>query len=266
MASRAQQKEEARQRRLAEERARAEQAARQRRMFTIAGIVLAAVIVAGVAIAISTIGGKTKTGPPPTSAAGRQQVPIVGALLNGIPQSGNRLGSPSAKVTVTEFGDLECPVCRSFALGAENKLISQDVRAGKVQLIYRSLCTATCNGPNASWFNAQQAAAEAAGLQGKEWYYVELFYHEQGDETTAYVNDSFLNEIAAQVPGLNYASWLSARSSQTLINQVTTDQQNAAGHGFNSTPAMLFQGPKGTTSITGDVDYSTLEHAIKTVS
>lgn len=234
-------------------------------MFSIIGVVLVAVIVAGVAVVISTQ-GKAKSGPPPTSSAGRQQVSIVGSLLNGIPEAGNRLGSPAAQVSVTEFGDLECPICRDFALSAENQLIQNDVRAGKVQLIYRSLCTATCNGPNSSWFNAQQAAAEAAGLQGREWYYAELFYHEQGDETTAYVNNTFLNEIGAQVPGLDYAAWLSQRQSSALTSQVTADQQTAASKGFDSTPTLLFQGPKGTTSITGDVDYGTLEQAIKQVA
>lgn len=264
MASRAQQKEEARQRRIAEERAAAERARRQRRLQMIIGTVLIAVILAVVAIVVSTNGGKTNTVSPTGPGAVKAQQ-TVNALLSGIPQAGNRLGSPTAKVTVTEYGDLECPVCKDFALSAENQLISNDVRAGKVQLVYKSLCTATCNGPNQTWFGPQQAAAIAAGLQGLEWYYVEIFYHEQQNETTAYVNDSFLNAMAKQVRGLNYAKWSSDRQSSTLTAQVTADGQQANSQGFQSTPTLVITGPKGTKQEVGAVGYSTIESDVTSV-
>jgi protein-disulfide isomerase len=267
MASRAQQKEEARQRRLAEEQARTARASRQRRLQMLLGVIVAAVVVAVVAVVISTQGGTAKSGPSPQSPAAKAQAAAVDTLLAGIPQSGNRLGSPSAKVTVTEFGDLECPICRDFALSAENQLIQNDVRSGKVALVYKSLCTATCNGPNASLFPAQQAAAIAAGQQNKQWYYIELFYHEQGTEDTSYVNDSYLNGLADQVPGLNFATWSSARTQSALSAQVTADEQQAASQGYNSTPTLVVSGPKGPASpIVGDTDYNTLEQAIKSVS
>jgi protein-disulfide isomerase len=266
MASRAQQKEEARQRRLAEEQARAAQARRQRRTMTLIGIVLIAVIVVGVAIAVFSNGG-SGSGPNPTSAAGKQQASVVRTLLNGIPQSGNTLGSSAAKVTVTEYGDLECPICRDFDLGALQQLITSDVRAGKVNVAYRSLCTATCNGPNQAVFPTQQAAAIAAGQQGHEWDYIELFYHQQGSETSSYVNDSFLNALGHEISGLNFSLWSSARSQNALAIQVTADQQAAAGAGYNSTPTIVVKGPKGQAPvIVGSVDYSKLESAIKSVS
>jgi protein-disulfide isomerase len=265
MASRAQQKEEARQRRLAEEQARVAQAQRQRRRMTLIGIVLIAVIVVGVAVAVPS--GGNGSGPTVASAAGKQQASTVNTLLSGIPQSGNTLGSKSAKVTVTEFGDLECPICRDFDLGALQQLIAKDVRAGTVNVAYRSLCTATCNGPNQAVFPTQQAAAIAAGQQGREWNYVELFYHLQQSETTSYVNDGYLNSLAKAIPGLNFSQWLSARSQNALAAQVTADQQAAAGAGYNSTPTIVIKGPKGQAApIVGNTDYATLESKIKSVS
>ena len=66
----------------------------------------------------------------------------------------------------------------------------------------------------------------AAGLQNKMWYYVELFYHEQGREYTNYVNESYLDGLAHQVPGLNFAEWMAARSQQkTRPKEVTSDKQ-----------------------------------------
>jgi protein-disulfide isomerase len=207
------------------------------------------------------------SGPDPTSAAGKKQANVVSGLLNGIPQSGNTLGSSAAKVTVTEYGDLECPICRDFDLGALQQLITKDVRSGAVNVAYRSLCTATCNGPNQAVFPTQQAAAIAAGQQGHEWDYIELFYHQQGTEGTTYVNDSYLNALAKEIAALNFSQWLSARSQNALAAQVTADEQAAAGAGYNSTPTIVVKGPKGqAAAIVGNTDYATLESKIKSVS
>jgi len=265
MASRTKQKEEARARRLAEEQARSERERRARRLQMLGGVVIAAVVVVAVAIAISASGGGGA--PPPNSPSARAAASAVTGLLTGVPQSGTTLGSPSAKVTVTEYGDLECPICRDFALGAENNLISGDVRSGKVKLVYRSLETATGNGPDPSVFGTQQAAAYAAGLQQHAWDYILLFYHEQGSEGTSYVTPSYLQGLAKQIPGLGYATWATDRTSPTLLAQVTADQQAAASKGFNSTPTIVVQGPKGQAQpIIGNTDYGTLESAIKSVS
>ena len=146
-------------------------------------------------------------------------------------------------------------------------MIANDVRAGKVNVAYRSLCTATCNGPNQAVFPTQQAAAIAAGQQGREWDYIELFYHQQGSETSTYVNDSYLNGLAHEISGLNFSQWSSARSQNALAAQVTADQQAAAGAGYNSTPTMVVKGPKGQAqAIVGNTTYSALQSAIKSVS
>ena len=265
MASRAQQKEEARQRRLAEEQARAAQAQRQRRNMTLVGIVLIAVIVVGVAIVALSSGG-TKAGSAPGTKGASAEAAKVASLLAGIPQSGLTLGRSSAKVSVTEYGDLECPICRDFALGAGQQLIAKDVRSGTVTLSYKSLCTATCNGPNQAVFPTQQAAAIAAGQQNFGWNYIELFYHQQGSEGTTYVTDSYLNGLAKEISGLNYNTWSSARAQNSLAAQVTADQQAAQSAGYNSTPTIVVKGPKGQAqAIVGNVSYSSLESAIKSV-
>jgi|SRR5579884_428330 len=264
MASRTKQKEEARARRLAEEQARQERERRARRLQTLGGVVIIAVLIVGILIAISSSGGSSS--PLVTGASARQTADTITSELAGIPQSGNTLGSPSAKVTVTEFGDLECPVCKSFALNAENSLIKNEVRTGTVRLVYRSLETATGNSPDPSVFGPQQAAGIAAGLQNHEWDYVLLFYHLQGDEGTGYVTDAYLNGLAKLIPGLNYGKWLSDRSSSALSAQVNADEQAAASKGYNSTPTILVSGPKGQAQpIVGDTDYGTLQSTIKSV-
>jgi len=267
MASRKEQKEAARQRRLAEEKARAERARRDRRLRMTGGVVLGAVIIVVAAIAISSKGGGNATAPKPTSAAAKQSAATVNKLLAGIPQDGTTLGSPSAKVTVTEYGDLVCPICKDFALSSENQLITNDVRSGKVKIVYRALETASQTANNAM-FVPSQVAARAAGEQKLGWNYIELFYHEQGDETTSYVTDSYLNGLAGQIPGLSYSQWTSDRQSSTLVSQVSADETSAQAAGYNSTPTIVITGPKSQAQpIVGDpTSYAQLESAITSVT
>ena len=61
--------------------------------------------------------------------------------------------------------------------------------------------------------------------------------------------------------------WSSERNSQTLINQVNQDQQQAAARGFRYTPTIVVQGAKGEAApIVGNTDYATLAAKIRSVS
>jgi protein-disulfide isomerase len=270
MASRKDQKEAARQRRLAEEQARAERARRDRRLRMLGGTVVAAIVVVVAAVVISSSGGGSQV-VKPNSPAAKQAQKSVNTLLAGIPQQGNTLGSSSAKVTVTEYGDLVCPICKEFALGAENQLIANEVRKGNVKLVYKALETASGQA-NGAMFVPGQAAALAAGNQKKAWNYIELFYHEQGDETNSYVTNNYLGGLAAQIPGLKVNQWSSDRQSPTLASQVNKAESDgeaaAAGAGQQvSTPMIVVAGPKSQTQpIVGSASYGQLQAAIKSVS
>lgn len=169
---------------------------------------------------------------------------------------------------MTEFGDLECSVCRGFALGTERQLISHGVRSGHVKLVYRSFCTATCTGPlGEAGFADQQAAAYAAGKQDLAWYYIDLFYEEQGSEGTSYVTARYLDGLARQIPGLDYQTWRSDSARKQLRQAVAADERAAARQRFDSTPTIVVQGPRGTARpMAGEVSYPMLRAAIKSVS
>jgi protein-disulfide isomerase len=267
MASRKEQKEAARQRRLAEEQARQERAARERRLRMLAGMVLAAAAVIAAAIAISSSSGGA-TGLQKGAAKNATDT-AVQSFLAGIPQSGNVLGNPNAPVTMTYYGDLECPVCQAFTLGNSGggwpQFVSNEVRKGKVKVVYRAYETAT---RDPSVFKNQQVAALAAGKQNKFWNYIELFYHEQGAEDTGYVTDSYLSGLASQIPGLNISQWQAARNDSSLGQQVTADVNSAVALGVNGTPTMLAKGPKGQSPLCcGSIPtYSQLQQLVRQVS
>jgi protein-disulfide isomerase len=266
MASRKEQKEQARARRLAEEQARAERARRDRRLRTIGGVVLGAIVVIAVAIAVSSGGGSSSaTGLQKGTPANKTATSVQG-LLAGIPQSGAQLGSSKAPVTMTYYGDLQCPICQDFTLhGGFSQLLAKDVRAGKVKVVYRAFQTAT---RDPTTFKNQQVAALAAGQQQKFWNYTELFYHEQGAEGTSYANDTYLTGLAKQIPGLSLSKWQTDRSSSSLANQIATDEQTGNSIGVSGTPTLVFQGPTGKTASpqSSVPSYSDLQQSMKQVS
>jgi len=266
MASRTKQKEEARARRLAEEQARAARLRRQQRLRTIGGTVLAAIIIVVVLVLINSGGGKK--GGLQTGTQANATTASVNQLLTGIPQSGATLGNPKAPVTMTYYGDYQCPVCKDFTLsGGFPQLVGNDVRSGKVKVVYASYCTATCSGPDPNVFNTQQVAGLAAGKQKKFWNYTDLFYHEQGQENTTYVSEKYLQGLAKQIPGLNLTKWQTDRNDPSLSSQVGSDQSTAKAVGVSGTPTLVFKGPKGQAVPNSAVPtYVQLQQAITQVS
>jgi protein-disulfide isomerase len=200
-------------------------------------IVAAIIVVILIASGCSSNGGVPK--PKVTHANGTGAE--VASLLAGIPQRGNTLGDPTAPVTLEYFGDLECPFCREFTLGEIPSLIHSYVLSGKLKIEYRSMETAT---RDPETFGIQQVAALAAGKQGKMWNFIELFYHEQGKEDSGYVTESYLQDLASQVPGLNLIAWTAARSDAELANTITSDAQAANGAGLTRTPSFLIANPR----------------------
>jgi protein-disulfide isomerase len=233
--TRKQRREQARSQRRELEQAEAASAVRRARLRQL-GIVVGIVVAIIVVILIATGGGSKKSAPRPTSQTAKAIQAEITTLLAGIPQSGNTLGDPKAPVTLVYFGDLQCPICREFTLGAQPSLTQNYVRGGKLKIEYRSLETAT---KEPQTFKTQQVAALAAGKQNKMWQYIELFYHEQGEESSGYVTESYLQGLAQQVPGLNLPSWTAARNDAQLTNMLVNDAEAAANAGFRGTPSFL---------------------------
>jgi protein-disulfide isomerase len=232
--TRKQRREQARAQRKELEEAEAASAKRRTRL-TQLGIVVGIVAVI-IAVILLATGGGSKTGIPKSKNEVNTTVAQVTAALHGIPQSGNTLGNPNAPVTLKYFGDLQCPVCKAFTLGALPPLIQSYVRSGKLKIEYHSMETAT---REPAVFNTQQVAALAAGKQNLAWHYIELFYHEQGEENSGYVTESYLQNLAQQVPGLNLTKWASDRNDPELSKQVVSDTQAASNEGFTGTPSFL---------------------------
>lgn len=159
----------------------------------------------------------------------------VAGLLDGIPQRGAVLGSPSAPVTVWVYADLECPTVKLFVENYLPPIVETWVRNGDLRLDYRSLKTDTLD---EEVFFKQETAALAAGRQDRMWDYLLTFVRQQGEVRTDYATNEFLGEIASQIPGLELAKWNSDRYDALLSKQVALGVHSGLTNGLRSTPSL----------------------------
>jgi protein-disulfide isomerase len=224
MASRAEQKQQARAARLAHEAEAAKAARRRRNLMQLGIVVIAAAVLIGVIVVShgkSSSSGAGKLGP---------QSAQVAAMFRGIPQHGTQLGNPNAPFTLVEFADLQCPVCREYTLDVQPSVIRDYVRTGKIKV---DLKLRTFIGPD-SVTAAKLAAATAQ--QSRIWPFADMWYHQQGEENSGYVTPEFLKKIANATPGLNASKALAASDSAAAAQLINSDEQLANTLQSNGTP------------------------------
>jgi protein-disulfide isomerase len=235
-------REQRRAEREAAEAAERARATRRRRLGLLGGAVALAAILVTVAAIVSSGGAKTP-----------EVKPVESSLLAGIPETDGVLGDPKAPVTVTEFVDLQCPICAEASKTTLPTLINDYVRTGKVKLEARTLHFL---GPDST--RAARAAA-AAQEQGRLWPFIEAFYAAQGPENSGYVSDDFLRDVA-KAAGLDADKVVDGGSDQGMAKA----NAEAAKLGVNSTPTFAVTKDGKTTVIgSGVLDAAALKAALR---
>ncbi|HEV2979860.1 MAG TPA: thioredoxin domain-containing protein [Solirubrobacteraceae bacterium] len=197
------------------------------RLYRLGALVVTAVAVTAVLVAVLTSGSTSELTPGKTVPGQAQTL----SLLAGIPQSGVSLGSPSAPVTLVEFGDLQCPACAQFATDTLPTVIARDVRSGKVLLQFRAL--------GFIGSDSRRAAAMALALaqQNRLWQFVELAYHNQEAENSGYVTEKYLRALATAIPGADVPRALAARTSPAVSAQLAQASAQARAARIQATPS-----------------------------
>jgi protein-disulfide isomerase len=196
------------------------------------GSAAAFLAIVAVAVLIVVSGSQTSGGDTNLEDTG-----LVAGQLKGIPQNGMVLGRPQAKVTLTEFGDLQCTGCKSASERILPDVIDSKVRSGVAKIEFRNYTIISEESIPAG------AAAIAAGEQGRGWSFVELFYRNQGAEASGYVTDAFLTEIARGAGVRDIARWNEARESAQALAEVKRTTGEAQRLGFTGTPSFVVEGP-----------------------
>ncbi|HXF30613.1 MAG TPA: thioredoxin domain-containing protein [Solirubrobacterales bacterium] len=197
-----------------------------------AGVFLAIIVVV-VVIIVAGSGGSDKGG----DASNVTEATQVDKLLGGIPQQSTVLGKASAPVTLIEYGDLQCPICKEYSEEILPEIIEKQVKNGEVKIVYRDFIIISQESIPAG------EAALAAGEQGKGWSFIELFYRNQGEERSGYVTDEFIEGIAegAGVPDMQ--KFNEERKSGKFKKKVEATTKQAGTFGFTGTPSFAIEGP-----------------------
>ena len=217
--------------RIEAERAAQAQEARTKRLWRLGAAVAAAVILAGVGVAVSSSGG-AKPAPPATTSS----------LLAGIPENHGVLGDPKAPLTVTEYVDLQCPICAKASQSTIPAVIKDEVRSGKVKLQVRTL--------SFLGQDSVRAARVAAGAerQGKLWPFLEAFYARQGTENSGYVTDGFLRDVA-KAAGVDAGQAIGQADTAFASGRLQRADADAARMNVQGTPTLTVKRSGGAERV-----------------
>ncbi len=213
-----------------------------------AAVVVAALIAASLLLGRGSKGSTTPSGP--------------GVALTGIPQSATVLGNPDAKVELSQYEDLQCPICKEYTDAAFPAVVNEYVKTGKVKITFRGMEFLGDDSAKAL------RIALAAGKQNKLWDVVGLFYGAQGAENSGWVTDAKIDEILAQVPGLDAAKVKADAQSAEVTSEITAVKAEASDRGVTGTPTFFVaigkQAPYrlAPTSLTPDAFRPALDDAL----
>lgn len=226
-------REKRREERLREEQKTGGSSEQRTRLLQLAAAAVFLAVVVVVVLIVANSGGDDSGG----DAGNLEGVKAVEKLFAGIPQDELTLGEPDAKVELVEYGDLQCPVCKQFAEEILPPVIENQVRSGEVKVVFRNF---PIIGPQSA---PAGAAALAAGAQGKGWQFLDLFYHNQGEENAGYADDAFLTAIAEAVGVPDIDKWNSDRKSAKFEEAVEETNEEAERLGLTGTPSLAIKGP-----------------------
>lgn len=163
------------------------------------------------------------------------QISQIDTTLPKVQSEGYTLGSDSAKVEVTEFGDFECPACGRFAVLTEPDVRKNFIGSGKVRWRFIDF-------PLDIHKNTWQAsrAAACADEQSKFWEFHDQLYETQdrwnGEATDN--PDKFMKQIARQL-GLNSSQFDQCVDSKKYQAKIQAHLAIGARRQVNSTPTFL---------------------------
>jgi protein-disulfide isomerase len=164
------------------------------------------------------------------------------------------LGDASAKVTIIEFADFQCPYCKNFYTDTESQIVTNYVNTGKAKFAFRQF-------PLSMHQNAQIAAEAsecAAKIGGNDafWKYHDLLFTVgQGDGTG--LDATSLKSYAAQLQ-LDTAIFNTCLDNHQTAPTVSQDITDGTAAGVTGTPSFFINGKL----LVGAQPYSTFQAAI----
>ena len=166
-------------------------------------------------------------------------------------------GSNSAKVSVIEFGDYQCPFCERFFTQTEPQIQKNYVDTGKVKFYFMDFAFL---GPDSQTLSQ---GAWCADEQGKYYDYHDYVYSNQGQENSGWATPDKVKSMVANIKGLDvqkFSSCLDSKKYESRVKQIT---QLGQTNGVSGTPsAFVGNANGGYTLVVGAQPYSVFQQTI----
>jgi protein-disulfide isomerase len=191
----------------------------------IIALAAATAILVALVVGALVLSGGDSSGPTDASAS---------SFLDGIPQEGVVLGEEAAEVTLIQFEDPQCPVCKQFQDEGFADIVSEYVKPGKITIRYAGLAFLGDD--------SQKALLHvlAAGRQNKAFQFSEELYARQGGENTGWVTDDLLADIAADL-GLDHDQLMKDAGGTEVSQEAAAMAAEATTLGVQGTPWFFVQ-------------------------
>jgi protein-disulfide isomerase len=221
------------------------------------GIGLAIVIAIALAVVLAIVFAGGSSGDSTPTGSTLPDSDAIAQQLGGIPQQGNVLGKASAPVTMVEYIDLQCPVCRQFETEVMPTLIQRYVRTGKVRVEARPIAFIGSDSERG------RNAMIAAEPQNKAFNFSQILYFNQGAENSGWLDDSMIASAAVSV-GLDPQTILGNMDSQAVSSRASNYDQQSRTDGVSGTPTIGIakSGAKPTYFPAGDPGLAAVSAAL----
>lgn len=155
--------------------------------------------------------------------------------IQEISAEGRTRGSATAPVTIIEFADFQCPLCKRFAETTGNQIEEEYVANDLVRVEFRNMAFL---GPE-SILAAE--AAQCASDQGKFWEYHDKLFEKQGAENSGDFSRERLKRFAGELvlDQKTFDQCLDSGRHEQLVMDETEAGREA---GVNSTPYFFING------------------------
>lgn len=203
-------------------------------MWWVVGAVIVAAVVVGVLVQRTRSGAEQAKVTHPASAVG--------------PHGGAVVGDANAPVTITEYGDFQCPVCGELHQLWEPTL-EQLIQQGKVKFEFVGL-EYLDRGTTESLRSA--SAAVCAADAGKFLDYYNAIYNGQSrTENSGFLTNGQLQNFGRSV-GITDPAFARCVSSGRYTGWVTKNTDAASQRGVTGTPTVLANGKVISNSVAAD--------------
>jgi protein-disulfide isomerase len=187
-----------------------------------------------------------------TAGAARAQDALAAQVARPVSLPDISIGSPKARVTITEYASMSCPHCAAWGENVFPMLRSRYIDTGKVRFVFREFPL------DLAAVGASMLARCIARGDSEKYLAAIATMYQQLDPLLARTKDTLI--LIGKLNGMSEKEVVACESDQSQLDKLKADQQFAFGTlKVDSTPTFFVNGRR----LKGAMSFEELEAIIK---